>query len=202
MARKYYVACILLGVFALTAGAHAAPITFTANLSGAAESPPVASAGTGQATVVFDPVAMTLSIDAWFSGLTGTTTVAHIHCCTAEPGEGNVGVATSTPSFPGFPAGVQAGSYTVVLDLLMAGSWNPSFVTFNGGTFESAAAALGAGLMNGTSYFNIHTTFAPGGEIRGFLTTVPEPGTLGLACLGLAGMLLRHRRKGPVKPPA
>ncbi|MEI2421888.1 CHRD domain-containing protein, partial [Arthrospira platensis SPKY2] len=96
---------MLLGVFALSAGAHAAPMTFKATLSGDQEVPPVASPGTGEVTVVFDPVAMTMAIDLWFSGLVAPTApnAAHIHCCTTVPGEQNVGVATPTPTFVGFP---------------------------------------------------------------------------------------------------
>lgn len=60
-----------------------------------------------------------------------------------------------------------------------------------------AEAALLAGLLNGTAYFNIHTMMFPGGEIRGQLHLVPEPGTLLLFGTGIAGAigLIRRRRK-------
>ena len=38
---------------------------------------------------------------ASFSGLSGTTTVAHIHCCTASPGTGTIGVAVTPVTLPG-----------------------------------------------------------------------------------------------------
>ena len=54
--------------------AYATPMTFTAILSGANELPnPVPSPGTGLATVVLDPTAQTLQINATFSGLTSPT---------------------------------------------------------------------------------------------------------------------------------
>jgi len=55
-------------------------------------------------------------------------------------------------------------------------------------------------LQAGQAYFNIHTTFVPGGEIRGFLVPeqtagVSEPHALALLSLGALGMLLRGRRR-------
>jgi hypothetical protein len=170
--------------------ARGASLVFTANLSGAAESPPVASAGTGFTTVTYDSVAQTLRVVVTFSGLTGNTTVAHIHAPTAVAGEGNIGVATPTPTFPGFPAGVTLGSYDQTLDLTQASSFNPSFLTSNVDP-TGAEAALVAALMEGKAYLNIHSSFAPGGEIRGFLAQrVPEPG-MGLAsALALLGLVV------------
>ncbi len=175
----------------IASGASATSISYQAALSGASESPPIASAGTGTATLTYDDVGRTLRVQTTFSGLTGTTTVAHIHCCVSPSAPNPVaGVATALPSFPGFPAGVTSGSYDQTFDLTQAASWNPSFISANGGTTASAEAALTAGLVAGMAYLNIHTSFAPGGEIRGFV--VPEPGTAGLLLLG--GLLLARRR--------
>lgn len=45
-------------------------------------------------------------------------------------------------------------------------------------------------IMSGLHYINIYTDANPGGEIRGQLIVVPEPGTKGLLCLGGVGCLL------------
>jgi len=129
--------------------------------------------GTGTGTLTYDDVAQTLAIAVSFSGLSGTTTVAHIHAPTAVAGTGNAGVATTTPSFVGFPTGVKADSYNTTLDLTLASSYNGAFITNNGGTTETAQAALISSFDARKAYFNIHTTTFGRGEIRATVTPVP-----------------------------
>jgi len=181
----------------LAANAQASLFIYDAILSGPNESPPNASPGTGFAQVEYDNFAHTLSVDVSFSGLLGTTTASHIHAATASPGTGTAGVATTTPYFTGFPLGVTSGTFSNTLDLTLSSSYNPAYITANGGTTASAEAALTAAMAAGEAYLNIHTTVVPGGEIRGFLTLVPEPSTAAL--LGLAGgaALWARRRKSP-----
>ena len=107
-------------------------------------------------------------------------------------------VATAVPSFPGFPLGVTSGSFDNTFNTSVDATYNPAFISANGGTAASAEAILFAGMVAGQSYLNIHTTQFPGGEIRGFLAAVPEPGTLLLLTTGLAGLAQRLRRKRPV----
>jgi hypothetical protein len=184
---------ISLLVLALTAlPVYAAPVEFFATLTGGAEIPPSGSPGTGTAHVIFDLVAHTLEVEATYSGLTSNVTAAHIHCCLPQPQ--NTPVATTTPSFPGFPSAT-SGTYDQTFNTLLTSTYNAPFVTANGGTAAGAEAALFAGMLAGQSYFNIHTTQFGGGEIRGILVATPEPGTLLLLTAGVAGVAQQLRRR-------
>jgi hypothetical protein len=115
---------VLLGLLALVSSPMVQAATYTAVLTGPNENPSNASTGTGSALVSLDTTAHQLHVTVVFSGLTGNTTASHIHCCVAP--NGNAGVATTTPTFPGFPLGVTSGTYDVVLDTTQASSWNPA----------------------------------------------------------------------------
>jgi len=147
---------------------------YYASLSGAIEVPVNNSAGTGKAVVTIDGNFMRVQVT--FSGLTGNTTASHIHAPTAIPLSvtSTAGVATTTPTFTGFPLGVKEGTYDHVFDMTLASSYNPAYVTANGGTPASAFTALKAAISAGKSYLNIHSSFAMGGEIRGFLIACPN----------------------------
>ncbi len=158
----------------LCSTAHALIYNFSATLNGASESPPVVSAGTGSSIVTYNSVSQKLGVKIDFTGLTGTTTVVHIHAPTAVAGVGNVGVATFPGTFPDFPVGVTSGSYFKEIDLSQATSFTAGFLALGGGTTAGAQAALLDAMLSGKAYVNVHSTFAPGGEIRGFLVRVPD----------------------------
>ena len=84
------------------------------------------------------------------------------------------------------------GIYDITLDLTSAGSFNPSFVTAQGG-INAARQALIGGLDAGRAYLNIHTNLFPAGEIRGFLTAVPASPTVAFLALGMGILALRRR---------
>src|SRR5437867_3632985 len=186
-----------LAAFSLLFTAPGRAQIFETDLSGLNEIPPNLSPATGKAIVELDPLAHTMTVNATFSGLLGTVTAAHIHCCAPQPA--NVGVATTLPTFPGFPLVVMSGTYDNTFNTLLDSTYNPAFLTapVSGGTAAGAEAVLFAGMLLGQSYLNIHTNAFPGGEIRGILVT-PEPGTLLLLGAGLAGLaqqMWRTRRR-------
>jgi hypothetical protein len=179
---------------ALVAPAGAHEKVYYAPLLGSSEVPAASTPGTGWGRVTIDFDLVTMRVEASFADLLGNTTASHIHCCVA-PGS-NVGVASQLPSFTGFPLGVTSGSYDHVFDMALASSYNAAFINNNGGTVGSAFNALVAGLDLGYAYLNVHTSVFGGGEIRGLLVAVPEPGTyaLMLGGLGMVGWLARRRR--------
>ena len=176
--------------------AQASPITYVAVLSGPAQDPPNSSAATGFVSVVFDLALHTMVVNVSFSDLMGNTTVSHIHAPTELARLGNASVATQTPSFIGFPVGVQSGNFSSTFDMTLASSYRAGYLAGFGGSTALAEAALAQAAADGKAYFNIHTTAFPGGEIRGFLA-VPDPGsTLLLFGMGLAGLCAFRKRHG------
>jgi hypothetical protein len=185
----------LFAALSLAAMSSASIIVYTATLDGPSESPPNGSPGTGWSIVTLDTTAITMRVQIQFQDLIGTTTAAHIHAPTAVAFTGTAAPATQVPSFSGFPLGVTAGSYDMTFDMTQASSWNGSFITNNGGTPTAAFNAFHTYMDQGRSYVNVHSTFAGGGEIRGFYTPVPEPATMTAVALGFGALALRRRRK-------
>lgn len=193
-------ATAVLAATAFCAPASAAIFRFEAFLNGPSEVPPNASPGTGYGFVTFDDLAHTMRVEATFQDLLGNVTVAHIHGPTAVADTGTAGVATPTPTFPGFPSGVKFGSYDRMFDMTLASSYQAAFITAKGGTAATAEIALLQALRDNKAYLNIHTTTFGGGEIRGFFHAVPEPSTWALMILGFGatGSALRRRRAAVV----
>ena len=136
---KTVLATLALGAAVAYAGPAFAD-KMKATLNGAAEVPPVTTAGKGTADVDFAPATKKLSWKLTYSGLSGPATAAHFHG-PGEPGK-NAGVAVAIPNVASSPA---EGSATLT-------------------------DAQAADLVAGKYYVNIHTAANPGGEIRGQVT--------------------------------
>lgn len=134
-----FVATILLALGAVAR----ADTYFAANLTGAQEVPPFASTGIGFGRATLDATETQLTISVYYSGLVGTVTAAHVHGPAAPGANAPVMLALSVTT------GVNAGSV----------------VAANFAVTPTQVANLRAGL----TYLNVHTTSAPGGEIRGQL---------------------------------
>jgi hypothetical protein len=177
---------------AVPAFAQSSGVTYRAVASGALEEPPNASAGSSLTTIEIS--GRQLLVETPFRDLTGTSTVAHIHCCTAEAFRG---VAPVALPFDDFPTGVRSGEYTNAFALGDESTYDPAFLAANGGTVRGAYAALVDGINANQAYVNIHSSAYPNGEIRGFLVAapIPEPAEWAMLGAGLAGLLWMGRRR-------
>lgn len=163
-------------VLAVSLAVARANVNFTIYMTGGQESPANASLAAGGGIATFDPVANTIDLSVFFVGLTTPITLAHIH--DGAPGVNGPVIVSFVPYIPS-PA-TTGGSII--------------------GTGLSFPPAYISDLMAGNTYFNIHTSTYPGGEIRGQLmpVVVPEPSALALAGLSLAavgGIAFRRRQR-------
>ena len=153
----------LAGVLFVSAASATTIYIAPLGLTGDQEVPPRDTPATGTGMAVYDPSALTLSVDLSWSGLTGPAGAAHIHCC---PGPGANGPVALDFVPAGFPS-VATGTFSNIFDLTNAASYGGGFLDSFGGNVDLARAALITGLDTGAAYFNIHTATYPGGEIRG-----------------------------------
>lgn len=139
-------AAFVLGLLAAAAvwpAANAATVTYKATLSGAGESPPVQTAGTGSAAINVDTTSKAISWRVEYGGLSGPATGAHIHCGAAAGGNAPVAVPLSSANPPNWASPLQG-----------TGALNDQQLQQ---------------LQAGQCYVNVHTERNRPGEIRGQL---------------------------------
>lgn len=195
---------------ALCAFANAS-VLLTANLTNSQENPPV-----NPTTVAAAPRPISFGTASFFindaqTSMTFTATIFNIDATGSQTADINDNLtaahihasATVTPTTNG---GVVWGFFGAPFN-----DNNPNDSVFTpfasgvGGTFsgkwdapEGNNTTLAAQLqfiLSERSYINFHTTQFGGGEIRGALQVVPEPGTLGLLGIAGIGLILRRLRR-------
>lgn len=174
------VAALVAGL-AVSSAAQAQIVTLTALLTGGQENPPVSTPATGTAEVRIDLSNNSWSVNLSFGTLTAPVTVAHIH---------RAPLGSNGPVIIGLDGMALSGGRP---------TWNlisPGITSFNSGGFVNAPFAFPAtevaNLLAGNTYFNIHSSAFPSGEIRGQI--VPTPAGA-MALLGAAGLFAGRRRR-------
>ncbi len=120
--------------------AKAAPESFKVALTGAQQVPPVETAGSGTADLIYDPATRMLIWNITYSGLSAPATMAHFHGPAAAGANGPVTVWLSNKGSPA--------------DSPIKGE-------------ATLTAEQAAQFTAGQWYINVHTSAHPAGEIRG-----------------------------------
>ncbi len=170
--RTTLTALAVAGMMAVPLRGDDGPRAFRAELSAVNEVPVVASAATGafRARLSDDGTSFEYTLD--YGGFEGTVTQAHIHI--AQPfASGGISVWLCKTAAPAPPAGVPADVPTCGTP----GGDGPeaegviSAEDVIGPTGQAVPAAAFEDLLqlmrSGHAYANVHSTSAPGGEVRG-----------------------------------
>lgn len=146
--------------------------SFRVQLKGFEEVPVIVTGGSGELRLIVNAAAGTIAYQLGYDDLEGTITQAHIHVgqanvaggismwlCQTTTNPAPAAVAATTPECPGPNSGNVSGTLTADNVVGPAGQ-------------GVAAGELGdviTAIRAGKAYGNVHSTLAPGGEIRGQL---------------------------------
>jgi len=182
------------GMSSLVRGA----IMFQANITHDQETPATPDEGSsGFGTFVLNDAQTRLTYFVTLTGLDLDTL--------QTPGNANDNVTRA--HFHNAPAGVAGGIVYGIIDAspTLHNDNNPNDLVVNpvantiSGAWDTnegngtTLTAMLPSLLAGNLYFNIHTTDHAGGEIRGQVVPVPEPGSAGLLAAG-AALCVRRKR--------
>ncbi len=152
------------------------PERYAARLAPSNETPAASSTASGRFTATVDEVGQTISYELHWEGLNGGVQQAHIHF--GQPFvAGGISIwlcGTINPAAPllAGPAGTQvcpATAATTITDTITpVNVIGPVGQGIDKGEFAEIVRAIRAGF----TYANVHSSVAPGGEIRGTLRRV------------------------------
>jgi CHRD domain len=140
------------------------------HMKGFEEAPAVISGASGLLELDINDAAGSIAYELTYQGLEGTVTQAHIHIgqknvsggiaiwlCQTAANPAPAAVAAATPQCPGPNAGTVAGTLNATSVI------GPTAQAVPVGAFADVIKAIRAG----KAYGNVHSTAAPGGEVRG-----------------------------------
>lgn len=175
---------LALSACLLASASQAMVINLEASLDGGQEVGPVMTNATGEATVAFDSTQNLVSFNLTVSGIS----LADI---TFPGGPLIFGVAGPVHLHNG-AAGTNGG---VILPFNDAAFYTATLQGFSVQANDlTAPAGFAALLASDSVYVNVHTLTNGAGEIRGQLSSVPEPTSIALFGLAGMGLLLRRRQ--------
>ena len=165
MLRSKLIATVVATGVVGFSGTYACAEEFFARMIGVNENPSILSDGSGTLKLDLDRKAGTATYELTFSGLSAPATQSHIHFAKARVNGGIFVWLCQSATNPG-PAGTPdcpPGGGTVTGTITASTIVAVPAQLIAAGDFDALTDAL----ASNSAYANVHSTAAPGGEIRG-----------------------------------